>query len=186
MRLSVFDFKIEIDGIEYNNSFQNDIRIDRTNLDEEFTTQGEKFAYWGFLAEAAKARYHMLKFELDGLAANVESEKRKAADAARIMNPKFKYTEKMCESEVITDDRYQVKKLEMLDAQKLAGYLARFAEAIAQRMQMLCQMGANVRVATTPDRVMEQQHQVVKNVITNSKNSSKSKSRRKPKKVLSK
>jgi hypothetical protein len=173
------DFEIKIGGIEYENSFRKDVRIDRTNLDEEFATQPEKYAYWGFIAEMSKARFYTLKFELDDLYARVEFEKRQTADAMKASNPKFKYTEKMCESEVITDARYAAKKLEMLEAQKLAAMVGRAAEAIAQRVTMLNQMGANVRVTEAPSRVMEQQHQVAKDVIVKNKK----KSRRKPKKA---
>lgn len=178
------DFEIKIGGVEYTNSFPDDIRIDRTMLTEEFTTQGEKFAYWSFIAEKAKHLYLLSKFELEQLYAKVEHEKRMAAAAMKANDAKFKHTEKMCESEVITDPRYTKKKLQVLKAQELAGLAKSASDAISQRRDMLIQLGANDRIGHAPGRVMDTPN-VAKTVIENNKNNNAApkaaSSRRRPK-----
>jgi hypothetical protein len=157
--------KIEIHGIEYDNTFADDIRIDRTNLDEEFATQAEKYAYYAFLAEEAKSAYEFLKFEVEQLYATVDHEKRMAAEAVKAQNKSFKYTETMCANEVITDKRYVDKKGEMLNAKKLAGQLDQAAKSVAQRRDMLQQLGANTRNSMQPTRAVEQRAEAAHDII---------------------
>jgi hypothetical protein len=154
--LKILDFSIDIGGVVYENSLMDDIRIDKTNLDEECATQAEKFAYYGAAAELAKSREAYLKNDLDVLYAQIEHEKRQAANTMQIANSKFKFTEKMCESEVITDKRYQAKKKEYLDAKKLTGLLTVGKDAFNHRREALISLGANQRVGANDTRILKQ------------------------------
>ena len=159
------EIKIEIRGIEYDNSFADDVQIDRTNLDEEFATQAEKYAYYAFLAEEAKAVHERSKFELEQAYAVIDHEKRMCAAATKAANPKFKMTEKMVENEVLTDRRYGEKKEAVLKAKLLAGQLQQAAIAIAQRRDMLQQLGASARIGQLPTRALEPKQTHARDIV---------------------
>jgi len=173
-------FEITIGGVTYDNSFEDDVSIDQSRLNDEFCNQAEKYAYYAFLSEKAKGKYEFQKFELEQIYARVDAEKRMQAMQAQAQNPKFKYTEKMCENEVVTDKRYVEAKHECLRFKELSGQLQQAAIAIAQRRDMLIQLGANDRQGNTPQRIMEQQQEHAKAVMTATAEESQTKSRRKP------
>jgi hypothetical protein len=149
--------QIVISGTQYDNTFNDDIRIERTDLDTEFSTQAEKYAYYAFLAEMAEHIYELGKAELEQLYAKVDFQKRQAADAVKSANPQFKYTEKMCENEVLTDGAYVLKRKEVLEAKLLAGQLKVCSMAFAQRREMLISLGASQRNQMLPHRLNEEQ-----------------------------
>ena len=153
----LFEFTISINGIEYDNNLEEDLRVDRTDLDSAFATQHELFAKYATMHELAKDNLERTKRMLDILYAQIDREKRVAAKQEQAMNSKFKYTEKMCENEVITDPRYQEMHIKLLDAKKLVGVLGVGKEAFAQRKEMLISLGANQRVGATSVRVLEPQ-----------------------------
>lgn len=148
------DMEITLNGVTYDNSFQSDVSIDRTNLDEEFATQAEKYAFYAFLAEEAKFIAARKKAHMDNVYAQLDHEKRTVAQNLKQQNPKFKFTETMCENEVKTDDRYQQAHLDYLKATKLAGQLDVAKRAIAMRRDMLIQMGASARIGVAPNQVL--------------------------------
>lgn len=150
MNLEVLKFEVSLNGRAYESDAANDLRIDRTILDEEFANQHTRFAYYGTLHEMAKDRAARLKVSLETLYAQLDHEKRMAANAVKASSPGFKYTEAMCENEVKTDPRYIAKQNELLDANQLMGVLGVAREAFQQRKDMLISLGANAR-ASTPD-----------------------------------
>ncbi len=167
MKLPKID--ISIDGVKYDHSFSTDIAIDSTNLDDEFCTQAEKYAFYAFLAAQAKSSYERHKFELEQTYATIDHEKRAEGDAIRAQNPKFKHTEKMVENEVITDQRYTDKKIETLNAKLLSEQLDKAAASIAQRKDMLVQLGLGHRTTNAPSRAMESQAQSAHEIIRKNK-----------------
>ena len=154
MELSVLNFEVALNGKTYDNDAATALRIDRTNLDEEFANQHTRFAYYATLHEMAKDKAARLKVSLETLYAQLDHEKRMAAKAVQAADPKFKYTESMCENEIKTDQRYQLKQQEMLDANQLAGVLGVAREAFQQRKDMLISLGANARASTPDLRIM--------------------------------
>lgn len=165
----VFKFEIKINDVEYKQTIGDDLRIDRSILDDEFCEQSTKFAYYSTLHELARDKEARLKRELELFYANVDAEKRAGAIQAQAANPKFKYTEKMCENEVKTDERYQKKQLEYLDAKKLSGILGVAREAFAQRKEMLISVGANARSGVTSARVLSEQAKHITNTTKETK-----------------
>lgn len=149
MNLNFTKFEIDIDGVEYPNSFQEDIKVDRTDLDSEFAAFSEKYAYYAMLHELSKDNERKLKRELEILEAILDNQKRMEAQQAMGANPKLKYTEKMYSAEVKTDKAYQEKEIEYLNSRKMAGLLGAAREAIAFKKDMLISMGANARVGVS-------------------------------------
>lgn len=173
------EIQIIIKGIKYENTFNDDIKIDRTNLDDELSTQAEKYAYYAFLAEEAENLVSLKKAELDQLYAKIDCEKRSQAISLQAQNKGFKYTETMCENEVITDPRYVQVQSELHKSQLLAGQLKVCATAFSQRREMLVSLGMRNREMTMPTKVLNKKEEQVHAIIAEN-SSEQQNSRRKP------
>ena len=172
--------KITIEGVKYDHDFNKDVLIDQTQLEEEFSTQAEKYAFYAFLAARARAAYEHNKFALEQIEAALDHEKRSGHEQVKMQNAKHKYTEKMIEGEVITDKRFKDKKKEVLDARLLSEQLDKAAGAIAQRKDMLIQLGLGARIGNAPARVVDQHADAAHDVIAANKESKRRPSRRQP------
>lgn len=156
--------ELKIDGVTYPNRIARDLSIDRTNLEEEFLHQAERFAYYASMEALAKDRRGRLKAQLELLYAQLDSEKRQAANAMQAANPKFKYTEKMCENEVKGDTRYQSVMQEYHDADRLSNLLGAWRNAMDHRRESLISLGAHDRTGNFSTRVLAEQ---AKQTLTN-------------------
>jgi len=163
------EVKIQIGDVEYDNSFNDDIRIDRTNLDDELSTHAEKYWFYAYLAEEANWRVGVLVHELDQLYARTDYEVRQRGESIKKSGGKI--TEKMIENEVITDQKYQAKKLDMLDAKKMAAQLKACANAMAARKDMLVQIGGIARQQMVPGRIVEDKTEHAHEIIKQNKES---------------
>ena len=162
------ELKIVIGEMEYPNTYADDITIDRTNLEDEFERHAERYGYWAYLAELAHDTYLRCKDELERLYALIDAEKRGIKEHFRTENTKFKYTETMVKSEVITDSRYVKKQYELRSCEHLANALKHAKESLSHRKDMLIQMGLTVR-AKEPRVITDMRVSAAKEVISNSK-----------------
>lgn len=157
------NIEITIDGVTYDNTFSHDVTIDRTNLEEEIAEHAQKYYYYAFLSEVAKTKAAFKKIEMEQCYATLDHEKR---DAAKNISG-FKFTEKMCENEVITDQRYRTAQTAYLTADLLANQLEKAERAMSQRKDMLIQLGnINRHVMSPSPRVTEQQTSVAEELIS--------------------
>jgi hypothetical protein len=151
--------ELDVGGQVRGNPIDEDVRINPADLDYEFQTHPEKYAWWAFLAEHAKAEVDMKKNQLAVLYAQLDFNVR---DKARLEEIKakeekrkpIKYTEKMVESEVTTHQDYQKAQLELLEARKAAGLATAGRAAMDHRRDMLLQIGANYRTEGQADPVI--------------------------------
>lgn len=148
------DINIDLDGIKYTGDLNEDLMIDRTNLDEEFETHSSKSAYYSTLHELAKHKLAHMKNKLEVLEANIDAEKRGVAMEAMTTNAKLKYTENMYKNEVHTDERYQELKKKTIDLEYQVGLLGVAREAFMyQRKSMLEQCGENSRYGNSDPKM---------------------------------
>lgn len=159
------DMDLNFGDVMYNITVSEDIRVDRTNLDDEFQYQAEKFVYYAGLHELAKSTENRLKREAAMVYARVDHEIREEAKASGV-----KVTEKMIENQAKTHVDFQNAELDYLEAKKIAGILGAAREGFAQRKDMLQSLGANHRAGTDSRAIREE---AAKETI--------GKSRRKPK-----
>lgn len=155
------EIKITLNGVEYEHTFNTDVQIDRTNLDDEFASQAEKYAFYGFLAEQAKHNAEHRKHILENVEASLDSEKRAEAERTKSMLKSFKYTETMCHNEVISDPRYKEHQKAWMDAKLLAAQLDICAKAIAMRKDMLKELGAVARIGTFSNPQDQQVREII-------------------------
>ena len=151
------DLPIELDGISYPNNIADHLRIDRTNLEEEFAIQSECYAYYASMEAIAKDKRARLKHGLELLYAQLDAEKRAAAQAMQVQNPKFKYTEKMAENEVKGDKRYQIMLSDHLEADRLVNLLGAWRSAMDHKRESLVSLGAHDRTGNMSTRVLAEQ-----------------------------
>jgi len=146
-------------GEERGNPIEEDVRVNPADLEYEFETHPEKYAWWAFLAEHAKADVEMMKNQLSVLYAQLDfkirDKARQEEELAKTQKRKpIKYTEKMVESEVLTSAEYQEAMTAYLEAKKTAGLAAAGRDAMNHRRDMLLQIGANYRVEGQADPVI--------------------------------
>jgi len=144
---------------DWGNPIEDDILIDQGNLDQEFLNQPEKYAWWAFLTEHAKAQVNELKNELEFLYARLDHRVRTKAQMASVEAKAkkiipVKYTEKMVENEIITDKAYQELMSKYNDLRKQAGLATAGMNAMLQRRDMLLQLGANYRTEGQADPII--------------------------------
>jgi hypothetical protein len=161
---------INLNGIKYEHTLENDLNINRNDLEEEFSNQPQRYAFYSFLAEEAKYLADRKKAVLENVAAALDAEKRTQHSNFMAMNPKHKFTETMIHNEVIGDPRYKEVQEDYFQAKKLAGQLEVASRAMAQRRDMLMQMGANARATVAPNRILEQDRVHVREIIADGRN----------------
>lgn len=153
------DSDIVVSGASRKNPIDEDVQINAADLDYEFQTHPEKYAWWAFLAEHAKAETEALKNRLAVAYAQIDFKVRDKArheeDLAKEQKRKpIRYTEKMVESEVLTSEEYQKLQTEFLESKKMAGLAAAGRAAMDHRRDMLIQIGANYRTEGQADPVL--------------------------------
>lgn len=124
----------------YESTLDEDLFINRNDLNSEFSSHAEKFAYYSTCFELASDKLRRYEVELKRLYAVLDANKR-----SELINAGVKYTEKMIENSVITDDAYRALQDEALDAERQVGLLKAARDAMAQRKEMLISLGANQR-----------------------------------------
>ena len=157
--------KIELDGVEYKNTYAEDIDIDSTNLQEEFLEHSKRYAYYATLATTAEDRHQRRIEELTHLRAKIDVEIRIKRDAMIAQNPKFKMSEPMILNEILSDSRYQKKLMEMQAARQLSIILQAAPYAFSQRKDMLIALGKVSDGSMSSPRVQEGREQQVRNMF---------------------
>ena len=147
--MKIAELEVDVDGVTHDLNIEEAVSIDRTDLDMEFSNHPRIYAKFSTLAEIAKDRMNRRKWELDQLEASLDAEKRTEAALLSAQNPKFRYTETMCENEIKGDIRYKTKKEEWLAACLLANQLTAWVDALCHKKDMLISLGANHRAAMT-------------------------------------
>jgi hypothetical protein len=156
---------VTLNGVTYDHTFEDDVRVDRTNLDFEFEDQPRRYAFYAFLAAEARHIVNRRKAVMEQVAAVVDSEKRLEAQQLQAQGAKHKPTEAMYEHMVNTDKRYMAAQEEYHLAMRTADQLTEASRAIAQRKDMLIQLGSSSRVGSIPTAVTSAQEAHVKELI---------------------
>lgn len=157
--------QVVIDNVEYPNTYADDLSIDRTNLEEEFVTHSERYAYYATLAEMADDRADRMKEDLEHLAAKLDMSVRDKAKALQMNDPKFRMTETMVENEVKNSAEYQRSQKEYQEARTLSKLLKNAPHAFAHRRDMLIELGKTSMSSMSDPRVQTGRQQLVKNII---------------------
>jgi hypothetical protein len=148
------DYDIIVNDVNYPNNVEEDLRLDRTILEDEFAGQSDKYAYYSTLAALARDQEAKLKRMTELVYAQADSAARREAMAVIAEDPKRKFTEKMYETMAKTNQDYQKVQLQYLDAKALADKLKGVTEAFSHRKEMLISLGAHARTGASDVRVL--------------------------------
>lgn len=137
---------LHVGELTFASKLQEDLFIDRSDLNEAFVKHPERFAFYSTCYEIAAAHENQHKVALDRLYAILDHEKRGELQMAGV-----KTTEKMVENSVITDERYTALQEELLNAQKAAAVCKAAMFAMQHRRDMLVQLGSAARADLNAD-----------------------------------
>lgn len=135
-----------VGSITYNAQLEEDLFVNRSDLNNEFVKHPERFAFYATCYELANVKVQQHEVALKRLYALIDHEKR-----SELMNSGIKVTEKMIENSVVTDDRYVAFQEETIEAQKQAALLKVAMIAMTQRKDMLIQLGSAFRAEMQAD-----------------------------------
>jgi len=135
-----------VGSIDYASTLDEDLYINRGDLNTSFSEHSAKFAYYATCFELAADKLRRMEVDLKRLYAVLDHEKR-----MDMLNSGAKSTEKMIENMVITDDRYVIFQSDTLDAEKQLGLLKAARDSMAARKEMLVSLGANMRTEFRSD-----------------------------------
>lgn len=135
-----------VGSLTYAAKLEEDLFVNRSDLQGEFVTQPERFAFYATCYELANVNVQRYENALKRLYASLDHEKR-----GELVTAGIKVTEKMVENSVITDDRYTALQDEALEAQRQASMLKVAMQSMLQRKDMLIQLGSAMRAEMQAD-----------------------------------
>lgn len=122
------------------NEFKKETQVKDFNLDSCFMEQSSLRAHYGAMAARAEAQASTCKVKFEVLEARLYDYHRKTLTDAGA-----KVTEKMVENAVKTDPRWLAGKENVIDAETIAAVNKSLAISLADRRDMLIQLGADRR-----------------------------------------
>lgn len=137
---------LTVGEMTFESKLQEDLFVNRSDLNSEFLRHPERFAFYATCYEIAAAKESTYKVNLDRLYAILDHEKR-----GELVMAGVKTTEKMVENSVITDSRYVALQAEYLQAQKDAAICKAAMNAMQHRKDMLIQLGSAARAEFNAD-----------------------------------
>ena len=117
-----------------------DVRIDHSDLHQEFMRQPELTASYGYLMAEAEREEKLIEFQLDRMYAMLDRQVRTDFEQAG-----EKATETKIRNSVITHPGYQKLKLELIEAHKNKQLFKATCTALSHKLQALINAGADHR-----------------------------------------
>lgn len=121
--------------------FKAETAINDTNLDKCFMEQSALRAYYGTETVKAEAQYNRVKRKFEVIEAKLYDEHRRLLAEAG----EAKITEKMVENAVKSDPRWELASDRVIEAESIFGVAKALTVSLADRRDMLIQLGANAR-----------------------------------------
>lgn len=137
---------LEVGNVTFESKLNDDLFIDRSDLNNEFIKHPERYAFYATCYEIASATENNYKVNLERLYAILDHEKR-----GELQHAGVKTTEKMVENSVITDDRYTALQDDYLRVSREASICKAAMFAMQHRKDMLIQLGSAARAEFNAD-----------------------------------
>lgn len=122
-------------------SIQDELKVNKFNVREEFLFQSSKYAYWCSVLEQLKLYEETYELQTDRKKAEIYEPSRKALIAEGIPKP----TKDQIEAKVILDDEYYQLCNNVVAIHHQVDQLKSVVKAFEQRKDMLVQYGADQR-----------------------------------------
>ena len=117
-----------------------DVKIDNSDLQGEFLRQAELSAAYGYLLAEAEREEKLIDYQLERIYAVLDKEVRDQFEKNKV-----KVTEVKIRNAVITDQKYQIIKLELIEAHRNRQLFKATCNALSHKLQALINMGADHR-----------------------------------------
>jgi len=128
-----------------------DVKIDYSNLQEEFFRQSELVAAYGYLCAVAESQEKQIEYQLERVYAVLDHQTRSDFEAAGV-----KSTETKLKNTIVTNPDYQEIRLELIESRKQKQLFKATCNALNHKLQALINAGADQRKTTVEPRVFEQ------------------------------
>lgn len=145
----------EVDGVNHASTLAQDLKIDRTNLSEEYASHSTKYAWYSTAYELALDYEQRCKAKLARVYAQEDVKARANMKAASV-----RVTEKKVENTVITSVAYVQAENEYFEAKKQTGLLKAARDAMIHRKDCLISLGANLRAEMASDPSLRQEQYI--------------------------
>lgn len=143
------DFNLQVsDSLSFDLQFSEEIKIDRTCLEQELEEQPRKYAKYSSLCAILNKKLTDVKREVKEAYARLDAQVRELG-----RNNGTKLTETMIENMVITDPSYVEKQKEEANVSLMVDLLDGFRESFKQRKDMIVQLAMDNRQSTFDTRV---------------------------------
>lgn len=143
---TIYPKTFNIDGQEIESRFEQDVQLDRLNLNEEFETHSQQYGFYSTAYEICLDRERRLKAKLAQAYAHLDVQARANMKANGI-----RVSEKKVENMVITSEDYVALQEEYFDAQKTTGLVKAAKEAMIHKKECMISLGANLRQEMSSD-----------------------------------
>tara|TARA_Y100001973_G_C5207992_1_gene343084 strand:- start:690 stop:1160 length:471 start_codon:yes stop_codon:yes gene_type:complete len=128
-----------------------DVRIDQSDLTNEFMRQAGLVAAYGYLSAEAEKEEKLIEYQLDRLYAKLDHDVRREFVAAG-----EKATETKIRNSVITQKEYQETKLELIEAHKNTKLFKATCTALSHKLQALINAGADHRKSSNEPTILRE------------------------------
>lgn len=119
---------------------EEEIAIDKDDLNQNYIEQPGKYAWWGMVAEVAKVNVEEAKAKLEQVEAEADERVRSDLDMEGI-----KITESLVTRNIKKDKEYKEAQYDYFKAKKNAGILDKVLKAFDHRLDVLVNLGASMR-----------------------------------------
>ena len=143
-KFNITDLYMKLDPVK-------DVKIDFSNIQEEFLRQSELVAAYGYLCSVAESQEKQVEYQLERVYAVLDHQTRSDFEASGV-----KSTETKIRNTIITNPEYQELKLDLIEARKQKQLFKATCNALNHKLQALINAGADQRKTTVEPRVFEQ------------------------------
>lgn len=150
-------FEVDVDGVKYELSPSDDAKVDREDLDTEFSVLPRNLSQWLMLQANLSDKIRRMDYEKKKLWARLDYKVRED-----LRNADVKFTEKMVENTVITHADYQEFQERIFYYQKAHDMVSAGVESQRVKKDILVSLGANDRTLSRSNARMVQEDEVTK------------------------
>ena len=146
--------QFRIGSTVHENKIEDDIKINKNDLEYEFLDHSRRYLYYAWLSEQAKSALAEATIHEKVIYAQQDQKARDEGNEIAKQVKGFRMTEKMVENQAFTSDEHMEALRALNEAKLVCGLLEQSKQALIQRRDMLLQLGANYRTEGTADPVI--------------------------------
>jgi hypothetical protein len=160
--MSLKQLEIVINGVTYENNFEQAITADRSDMNTEFYEYSKNLHYFAALWAEAKHWLRKEEHKLEIIEASIDANVRRQSDE---LNKKV--TEPLIKKEIILHPDYRTQRDKVSDVELLVDRLSAMKNSIQAQKDMIEQMAFDARHGSNEPRFIEQKAHHVRASMNN-------------------